>query len=147
MNALPRSAPRILPRPVFLLWPFLGTGPYGSPLLFIKNGTLDTIGLSTENYGQISAYWQEVFFTDPDTPITHTYDEWMVILLADSEINNDIVLAVDGGGALVYAEGTAQSILDRGLVYLQNQVVVPDTNAVTWTEEHLLTDNTAPINL
>lgn len=122
---------------------FCGGLSHDGLLFFVGPDSTGSIGLSVDDYGLLSAYWQVVFFTDPTTPITHTYDDWMVILLADSEINNDIVLAVDGGGALVYADGTEQSVLDRGLVYLQNRVPVEATvfNNLTELEFNSLTES------
>lgn len=100
-------------------------------LLFVKDGTTDNIGLSVEDYALLDAYWQGVFFTDSDTPITHTFDNWLTLLLADANINVGSVLAVDNSGFAVYRDGTVQPTLDSALSYLERHVVVPPA-AVYW---------------
>lgn len=96
-------------------------------IFFAVPGGVDSIGLSVADYSLLSAYWQAVFFADPTTPITHTYDEWMVILLADAATNINDVAAIGGAGFIVGAEGTTQITLDAWIVYLQNRVPVEPT--------------------
>jgi hypothetical protein len=99
---------------------FAGGGIPGNPRAYFKAPNLvDSIGLSVDDYDAIGATWQPVFYSDPSTPILHTLAEWILILLANGNINFENVLCTEAKGFAVYPIDTPRETLDKALLYLR----------------------------
>ena len=94
------------------------SGPPKAGLLFYsKDGTTDSIGLSVDDYGNIGATLQPVFFSDSTTPILRTYDELSDILEALPSINLENAVGSTVKGWAIYDITTSRYTLNRALTW------------------------------
>lgn len=112
----PKFLPRMLPRelPPELL--FLRNGMPRKNLIAYTRPLQDSIGLSVDDYDNIGATWQAVFFTDSTMPIVfNTFaDLWAAVSVVGS-FNDENVVGTEAKGVAVYDVTTSRSVLNKAL--------------------------------
>lgn len=87
-------------------------------LILYARPVTDTIGLSADDYDNISATWQAIFFTDPTTPVEFsTFADLWTAVSAESTLNDNEVMGTEAKGVAIYESTTSRTILNKALRY------------------------------
>jgi hypothetical protein len=92
-------------------------------------GMTDSIGLSIANYASVPAELQSIFFIDENT-LRPTADAYALARVSEYLNMGEMVGRGEGRGIALYADGTAESVLEKACKYFH----------VTYGEQYYDTD-------
>jgi hypothetical protein len=94
-------------------------------LWLVRNGVVNTSIVAVGDYALLTQEWQDVFFSDPSTPIVFAdFDALWAAVSSVTDLNKSIVIGNELIGVAIYEIGTPYQVLDKALMYF-NELGVP----------------------